>query len=93
MDLIVNVISVLGLGAFLIAAWVFGSAAKRYVSGENLLEETAALESDLSPYRHWQDRSSTDRRRPAQSNVFPMMVRGELISEDRRSRGDRRNAA
>lgn len=93
MDVILNVISVLGLGAFLIAAWVFGSAAKRYVSGENLLEEMAALESDLSPYRHWKDRADSDRRRPGQSNVFPMMIRGVVITEDRRRRGDRRSAA
>jgi hypothetical protein len=93
MDTLLTVIGVLGLGAFLIAAWVFASAAKRYVTGEDLREEMEAMQSDLSPYKHWVDRAKQDRRQDSSSPSFPMTIDGILIKEDRRQRSDRRNAA
>lgn len=50
MELFLTVLGFLGLGALLIAAFVFVGAAKRYISGDDLLNERDALESDFSPY-------------------------------------------
>ncbi|MFK8042973.1 hypothetical protein [Congregibacter sp.] len=93
MDVLLTVIGILGLGAFLIAAWVFVSAAKRYITGEDLREEMEAMESDLSPYRHWKHRSGTDRRKNHHSNVFPLNLDGFVIEHDRRRHHDRRRVA
>jgi hypothetical protein len=93
MDIILTVIGILGLGALLIAAWVFASAAKRYVTGEDLREEMEALQSDLSPYRHWVERERTDRRQRPPPNVFPITIKGTQIQHDRRRTNDRRQVA
>lgn len=90
MDELLTIIGVLGLGALLIAAVVFASAAKRFVTGEDLLEDMEAMQSDLSPYKNWQNRASQDRRKNHDDNVFPMSVNGVVIEEDRRMRPDRR---
>jgi hypothetical protein len=94
MDTVLTVIGILGLGALIIAAWVFVSAAKRYVTGEDLREEMEAMKSDLSPYKHWVDRSRKDRRKDDSDSVhFPLNINGMLIKEDRRQHSDRRRAA
>jgi hypothetical protein len=93
MDTVLTVIGILGLGALVIAAWVFVSAAKRYVTGEYLREEMEAMQSDLSPYKHWVDRSKQDRRKDSNSVHFPITIDGMLIKEDRRQHSDRRRAA
>jgi hypothetical protein len=97
MDTVLTVIGILGLGALIIAAWVFVSAAKRYVTGEDLREEMEALQSDLSPYKHWVDRSKKDRRKDPNAAhgpmSFPAVIDGILIKEDRRQHPDRRHAA
>ncbi|MFT4768948.1 MAG: hypothetical protein ACI8RN_002088 [Glaciecola sp.] len=93
MDVLLNIIGILGLGALLIAAWVFASAAKRYVTGQDLQEEMEAMESDLSPYRHWKDRSENDRRKQNLSSFFPVTIDGLEIKEDRRAHHDRRHVA
>ena len=56
--------------------------------------EMEAIQSDLSPYRLWVDRQKSDRRQNP-NNVFPIMVNGEVIREERRKNSDRRrvNAA
>lgn len=92
MDALLTVIGILGLGALLIAVWVFASAAKRYVTGEDVRAEMEALQSDLSPYRQWVDREPKDRRKTP-ANVFPITVNGVTIREDRRRNPDRRRAA
>ena len=92
MDILLTIIGILGLGALLIAVWVFASAAKRYVSGESMQNEMQAMESDFSPYRHWADRGD-DRRRNKDPIVFPITINGEYIAEDRRVSPDRRRAA
>ncbi|WOJ95080.1 hypothetical protein R0135_07880 [Congregibacter variabilis] len=93
MDVLINIIGFLGLGALIIAAWVFASSAKRYITGEDLQDEMKAMESDLSPYRHWKDRSDSDRRKQDPANVFPLIINGMEIKEDRRVHRDRRHAA
>lgn len=94
MDTLLGVIAVLGTGALVISAWVFASAARRYVSGEDEREEYAALDSDLSPYRReWVSRSGGDRRRNPGPTVFPITVNGERIDRERRVNPDRRRSA
>ncbi|MEM6545737.1 MAG: hypothetical protein AAF680_12585 [Pseudomonadota bacterium] len=93
MDILLTIIGVLGVGALLISAWVFVAAAKRYVSGDDLEAEMAAMESDLSPYRHWANRSTNDRRQNREAIVFPITINGVVIEHDRRRNLDRRRAA
>jgi len=92
MDVLLTIIGILGLGALLIAAWVFASAAKRYISGESLQREIQAMESDLTPYRRWTEREE-DRRRNDQAVEFPLTLNGVVVEEDRRGKPDRRRAA
>ena len=92
MDTILSILGILGLGALVIAAYVFASAAKRYVSGESLQAEMEAMDSDLSPYRHWAERSRSDRRKNDEPVEFPLTVNGKVIEFDRR-KADRRRAA
>lgn len=92
MDVVLTIIGILGLGALAIAVWVFAAAAKRYVTGEDIREEMQALQSDLSPFRHWVDRADDDRRQKTPPNVFPITVNGKVIREDRR-KGNRRRSA
>jgi len=93
-DTLLTAIAVLGGGALLIASWVFASAARRYLSGDDLREEYEALQSDLSPYRrNWITRSGNDRRRRPAPNVFPITVNGVVVEHDRRKHPDRRRAA
>ena len=93
MDTLLTIIAILGLGALLISAYVFISAAKRYVTGEDLNAEMKAMQSDLSPYRHWVDRSQSDRRQNTRPTLFPITIDGELVSQDRRVNAERRQAA
>lgn len=92
MDIFLTIIGVLGLGALVIAAYVFANAAKRYVNGDTLRSEMEAMESDLSPYRHWEERATRDRRQSSEPAQFPLNVNGVVIEFDRR-KGDRRRAA
>ena len=89
MDTLLAVIGILGLGALLIAAWVFYCAARRYVSGALAEERAEALASDFSPFRDWSERAVRDRRRNRAPVIFPITIDGKLITQDRR-RGERR---
>lgn len=103
MDTLLAVIAFLGLGALLIAAFVFASAARRYVGGTSAHEQTLEqqeVEVDSQGYREaaapdpprrrrWNRRSSYDRRRNTGPVSFPIMIDGQLIAADRR-RGERR---
>ena len=93
MNTLLIIIGILGAGAALIALYVFATAAKRYVTGEDLRAEMQAMESDLSPYRHWVDRSQADRRRNDDKLQFPITVNGVVIHKDRRRANERRRAA
>ena len=90
MELLLTTIGFLGLGALVIAAWVFVSAARRYVSGEERNAENEALDSDLSPYRDWASRDGDDRRQQRQPVDFPVIIVGERIDQERRRIADRR---
>lgn len=92
-ETLLSVLGILAIGAAFIAIWVFAGAAKRYITGEDVREEMQAMESDLSPYRHWVDRSPSDRRQALTPLQFPISVDGLHIREDRRSYSDRRHAA
>lgn len=86
---------VLGLGAALIAVWVFAASAKRYITGEDLREEMQAMQSDLSPYRHWVDRAERDRRQSESEGEiacrFPRTIDGVMVRKDRRKSNERRD--
>jgi hypothetical protein len=90
METLLAVIGILGLGALLIATWVFVSAARRYVTGEEANARSEALTSDLSPYRNWTSRDRSDRRVARETPDFPIIIDGVVISRDRRVRPDRR---
>ena len=92
MEALLTLVGILGLGALLIALYVFASAARRYVSGETHRQERAAMSSDLSPYRQWQQRAGTERRRDGAPPVFPTTISGIHVDEDRRIAPDRRRA-
>lgn len=94
MDAALTVIGILAFGALLIAATIFASAARRFVSGDSRREEEEALASDLSPYRrNWVERSRRDRRRRPEPVAFPIVTNGVRIEYDRRMNSDRRSMA
>jgi len=80
-DVILIILGVLGIGAILIAAYVFTVAARNYVSEEE----------ELRNGRVMVQRSHTDRR-SGQTVQFPLTVNGVVIHEDRRKIPDRRRA-
>ena len=90
METLLAVIGILGLGALLIAAWVFVRAARRYVTGEEANARNEAMNSDLSPYRDWTSRDRSDRRQTRSTPDFPMIVDGETVARERRVARDRR---
>ncbi|MEE4276899.1 MAG: hypothetical protein V2I82_00355 [Halieaceae bacterium] len=93
MDTLLAVIAFLGLGALLISAFVFASAARRYVSGDAAPPQVPGHEAATAPDRGrqtpWNRRSIYDRRRNSEPVRFPIIVDGQLIAADRR-RGERR---
>lgn len=101
MDTLLAVIAFLGLGALLIAAFVFASAARRYVGGGSARDSAREQAQDNreagdpGPPRdpQWHRRSRDDRRRNTEPVRFPILVDGQLISADRRRGERRRNLA
>jgi hypothetical protein len=91
MDTVLIILGVLGLGAIVIAAYVFTIAARKYVSnGNNRDRRGGAALAKNSPHIN---RIDTDRRQQSTVQSFPITVNGVLIEEDRRHRPDRRLAA
>ncbi len=90
MDTILSVIGVLGLGAFVIAIWVFFSAARRKETPRDNEDPLTVTDSEFNPYRQWVERAPGDRRRNPQPVLFPITLNGVLIPTDRRVRADRR---
>lgn len=80
MEAILTLIGILALGALVIMLCVFVAAARRYVSEDVLREEDAAIASDFSPYREWQQRAGPDRMTSYAANT-----RGGEEVEDERS--------
>ena len=89
MDVILIILGVLGLGAIVIAAYVFTVAARTYVSNDL---HTPQVSYSPQNKRGFVIREPRDRRRsvPAQ---FPMTVNSVVITRDRRETGERRAVA
>ena len=89
MDLVVIILGVLGLGAIIVAAYVFIVAARNYVSDDHKKQN---LNEIRTSQRHQATRSSTDRR-SGKTVAFPLTVNGVRVPQDRRRQPDRRRAA
>ena len=89
MDIILIILGVLGMGAIVIAAYVFTVSARNYVS-----DDLHVPHNGLAPARRngFVVRSSRDRRRGIPVD-FPMTVNSVVISRDRRRKTDRRSTA
>jgi hypothetical protein len=91
MDTVLIILGVLGLGAMVIAAYVFTAAARKYVSNNNHQDRRGGAVPSENPPQI--SRSGTDRRQQALVQPFPITVNGVLVEEDRRHTPDRRLAA
>ena len=87
MDTVLLIFGVLGLGAMVIAAYVFTVSARNYVS-EDRSRGSRNAEAD-SPSSNHIMRSEFDRRQQKPQS-FPITVNGVLIEDDRRTFPDRR---
>ena len=87
MDVMLMIIAVLGLGALVIAVYIFAVAARQYVSEDHHLS-TPKQSHTLHIPRRQQDRRQTNT-----VLQFPITVNGLLVHEDRRRMPDRRRAA
>lgn len=88
MNTVLLILGILGIGAILIAAYVFTVAARNYVSDAN-----SSLESKGEEDRLYVVRSNQDRRQFTGKADFPLTLpTGEVIQFDRRTHGDRRAA-
>jgi hypothetical protein len=85
MDTVLIILGVLGVGAIVIATYVFTVAARNYVSDD---------ENGVQNHNHSQSgkvlikRNPVDRR-SGQPVTFPLVVKGVRISHDRRHLPDR----
>ncbi len=83
MDVILLVLGVLGLGAIVIAVYVFTVAARNYVAADESHPQQPSVR------HHFVERQPTDRRRGGQV-AFPLTVNGVTIARDRREHPERR---
>jgi hypothetical protein len=91
MNTVLIILGMLGLGAMMIAAYVFTVAARKYVSNHNhQARRGGAAPSENAPQI---SRNGADRRQKAVVQSFPITVNGALVEEDRRHIPDRRLAA
>ena len=90
MNIVLIILGVLGLGAIVIAAYVFTVAARNYVSAEELARREE--NNNGSGGKHLVERSPVDRR-SGEPVTFPLTVNGVVIPQDRRHQPDRRRAA
>jgi hypothetical protein len=91
MDTVLIILGVLGLGAMVIAAFVFTAAARKYVSNNNHPDRRGGA-APSEPPGHI-NRSGADRRQESSVPSFPITVNGLLVEENRRHTPDRRLAA
>lgn len=90
MNIVLLILGILGIGAILIAAYVFTVAARTYVSDEDELEMRREPEEE----RLYVVRSGSDRRQSSGEVKFPLeLSTGEVIPFDRRSSPERRASA
>lgn len=91
MNTVLLILGILGIGAILIAAYVFTVAARNYVSDAN---SSLELKDEEEEDRLYVVRSSQDRRQFTGKADFPLTLpTGEVIQFDRRTVGDRRAAS
>lgn len=90
MNIVLIILGVLGLGAIVIAAYVFTVAARNYVSAEELARREES--NNGSGGKQLVARSPVDRR-SGTPVTFPLTVNGVVIPQDRRHQPDRRRAA
>lgn len=91
MNTVLLILGILGVGAILIAAYVFTVAARNYVSDANSTVEVVEQEGEK---RLYVVRSAHDRRQFTGKTDFPLTLpSGEVIPFDRRSSTDRRAAS
>ncbi len=91
MNTVLLVLGVLGVGAILLAAYVFTVAARNYVSesGHSSRDKT----DKEANQRLYIIRSNNDRRNEERKIEFPLTLQsGQIIKQDRRSSLDRRVA-
>ena len=89
MDIVLKILSVLGLGAIIISAYVFTVSARNYVSADHKHQRakpSTRTASQMVP------RSTTDRR-SGNPVSFPLKANGMLILEDRRTQPVRRKVS
>lgn len=93
MDVILNVLGFLGVGAVLIALYVFTSGGTRRgpTARPEVPEAVPTPPTDRDRLRVV--RSREDRRNLQIAPVFPMLVDGILVTNDRRAGQDRRASA
>jgi hypothetical protein len=85
MNMVLGILGILGLGAMLIAAYVFTVSARNYVSES---DPTTPSNSRLTAAKRIKRRATDRREKEARS--FPITVNGLLIEADRRTLQDRR---
>ena len=88
MDTVLIILGILGLGAILIAAYVFTVSARSSAS-ENQLHRNRMNEVP-KPEQPTIARGETDRRRKPDSSSFPITVEEVEIKEERRQGPERR---
>ena len=89
MDVVLIILGVLGMGAIVIAAYVFTVAARNYVSND--AGAPSAMPA-ISPRGRFVLRDSRDRRRNGPVS-FPLTINNAQVIHDRRQSPDRRAAA
>ena len=91
MNTVLLIIGILGIGAILIAAYVFTVAARNYVSDDQSSNRVGAAEEDS---RLYVVRSNQDRRQHTGAPGFPLTLHsGEVVEFDRRDGQNRRAAS
>lgn len=91
MNTVLLIIGILGVGAILIAAYVFTVAARNYVSDSQSSNRAGAAEEDN---RLYVVRSNQDRREHTGNTGFPLTLNsGEVVQFDRRDGQNRRAAS
>lgn len=86
MDVILIILGVLGLGAIIIAAYVFTVAARNYVSNDLHVPHTG---QGFAPRDKFTVRAPRDRRRHIQVQ-FPLTINSVRVPRDRREKPERR---
>ena len=91
MDVVLIILGVLGMGAIIIAAYVFTVAARNYVSNDIHDPQNGGL---VAPQQRnsFVMRDPRDRRRSSITQ-FPLTVNSMVIRQDRRAQRDRRETA